>query len=119
MSTLYRAVYDFVEVEKGEVVLKAGDVVLFIKQIDNDWFYGENVSRQEEGLMPRNFVQPCQLPKVKQVVSNFMDRLHLTISPYESIYSEDLNFDISKKCDFSNLLSFFHAKPNFVHIFMV
>ena len=95
MTTLYRAFHDFIEIQKGEIILMKNDVILFIKQVDYDWFHGLNISSGEKGLMPRTFVEPCLLPKIKYRDENFMDNLYLTISPYDSSHSEDLKFDSS------------------------
>ncbi|CAD5123838.1 unnamed protein product [Dimorphilus gyrociliatus] len=54
------AIYDFTEVEPGEMEIYMGDVLLITKQIDNNWLKGK--IRGKSGNFPRSFVQMLNIP---------------------------------------------------------
>ncbi|XP_035800315.2 SH3 domain-containing protein 19 isoform X3 [Amphiprion ocellaris] len=63
-----QAVYDFIPEGPGELVLRAGDVVTMVEQVDSEWYRG--TCRGSTGFFPINYVKilsnsPKPLPERK------------------------------------------------------
>ena len=58
-----RALHDFDTHEKGEITLRAGDVIKVTNVVDDNWLYGQLDCL--EGNFPANFVESITLPNVQ------------------------------------------------------
>ncbi|KAJ3450780.1 rho gtpase-activating protein 68f [Anaeramoeba flamelloides] len=52
----YISQYDYEPTEKDELVLHVNDIVLLIKEIEEGWYYGENIETKKKGAFPSNYV---------------------------------------------------------------
>jgi SH3 domain len=91
MSTVgyARAVYDFVSEHPEDVMLKAGDVVQVLQQVDDSWLKGKN--RNKVGYFPVTYIQPLALPSVEAG-----QKLFLTTKPFCGEVDGDLSFEVGK-----------------------
>ncbi|XP_053335856.1 SH3 domain-containing protein 19 isoform X2 [Clarias gariepinus] len=60
-----QALYDFIPENPGEIMLKAGDVIINAEPIDSDWYLG--TSKGITGFFPINYVKT--LPKLHSLAS--------------------------------------------------
>ncbi|KAJ3425016.1 rho gtpase-activating protein 68f [Anaeramoeba flamelloides] len=52
----YISQYDYEPTENDELVLHVNDIVILIKEIEEGWYYGENIKTKKKGAFPSNYV---------------------------------------------------------------
>jgi len=81
-----RAAYDFLSEHQEDVSLRAGDTVLVLEEVDENWLKGKN--QNKVGYFPRTYVEAIQLPQV-----SYGERVFLGIRPFLGEVADDLSFD--------------------------
>lgn len=57
-QTMLRVLFDFQACDDDDISVMRGELVRVLNKDDNDWWWVENVHR-EQGFVPRNFLWPC------------------------------------------------------------
>lgn len=87
-SCYVRASYEFANPEPGEIRLAIGDVVEVTGAVDDNWLTGRNHSQSSQvGNFPKNFVEPLELPCVKET-----QKVFLAMRSFHGEMAEDLSF---------------------------
>lgn len=88
-ALLVRAMYDFKDVQEGEIKLSAGDVISVLSEIDENWWRGINLSQPEAsvGNFPRSFVKELTMPVLRA-----SEKLLLSTASFQTDVDGDLNF---------------------------
>ena len=87
-SWYVRAAFEFAKPEPGEIRLAIGDVVEVTGTVDANWLTGRNHSQSSEvGNFPKNFVEPFELPHVKEG-----QKVFLAMRSFHGEMAEDLSF---------------------------
>ena len=91
-ALLVRAMYDFEDVQEGEIKLSAGDVISVSSETDENWWRGINLSQPEGsvGSFPKSFVKEITLPALRT-----SDKLLLSSASFQTNVAGDLNFEPS------------------------
>ncbi|KAJ6249517.1 tandem ph domain containing protein [Anaeramoeba flamelloides] len=70
MSQLVKALFKFEQSNPDEISLEIGDVIEFIREIEDGWSYGKKMSTGIAGVYPSNYVQPITKREVPKIIEN-------------------------------------------------
>ncbi|KAJ6254352.1 endophilin-a [Anaeramoeba flamelloides] len=65
-----KVVFEYLPTENDELELSVDEIIRFVKEIEDGWYYGENIKTKKNGAFPSNYVeetdyQPKPKPKPK------------------------------------------------------